>query len=77
MTNAIPGTPIREPHGNNVYFLLQWLLMVQATSLCTGPIMALLTLILLGIEPPLWWDQTEEPFDQIYGNSELLLLISI
>jgi hypothetical protein len=22
MTNAIPGTPIREPHGNNVYLLL-------------------------------------------------------
>jgi hypothetical protein len=23
MTNAIPGAPIREPHGNNVYLLLQ------------------------------------------------------
>jgi hypothetical protein len=77
MTSAIPGTPIREPHGSNVYLLLQWLLMLQATSLGIGLIMALLKLILWGIGPPLWWDQMKERFSQIYGSSELLLLISI
>jgi hypothetical protein len=41
MTNTIPGAPIREPHGNNVYLLLQWLLTLQATSLCIGLTMAL------------------------------------
>jgi hypothetical protein len=39
MTSAIPGAPIRKSHGNNVYLLLQWLLMLQATSLCMGLIM--------------------------------------
>jgi hypothetical protein len=33
MTNEIPGIPIREPHGNNVYLLLQWLLMLQSCVL--------------------------------------------
>jgi hypothetical protein len=50
--NAIPGAPIRKPHGKSVYLLLQGLLMLQATSLCIGVIMALLKRILWGIGPP-------------------------
>jgi hypothetical protein len=46
MTNTIPGTPIREPHGNNVHLFLQWLFLLQATSLCIDLIMTLLKLIL-------------------------------
>jgi hypothetical protein len=60
MTNTIPGTPIRELHANNVYLLLQWPLMLQATSLYIGLIMALLKLILWGIGPPFWWNQIEK-----------------
>jgi hypothetical protein len=40
-----PWRPIREPHGNNVCLLLQWLLMLQDISLCIGLIMAILKLI--------------------------------
>jgi hypothetical protein len=68
MTNTIPGTSIREPHGNNIYVLLQRLLMLQASSLCLGLIMALMKLIIQGIGPPLLWGLREEPFNRICGN---------
>jgi hypothetical protein len=77
ITNAISGAPIRLPHGNNVYLLLQWLLKLQTASLCIGILMALLKLILWDIGPPLWLGHMEERFNHMYRNSELLLLISI
>jgi hypothetical protein len=50
---------------------------VTGYKLVYGSYNELLKLILWGIGPLLWWDLTEDPFSQIYGNSELLLLISV
>jgi hypothetical protein len=77
MTNAIPGTPHKGASWEQCIFASPMANNITGYKLVYWSHKELLKLILWGIGPPLWWDRTEEPFNQIYGSWELLLLLSI